>query len=131
MMRTKAGVDEGVLHRLGIEPRDLTRRPVQREHLGGGMVGTLLAKVRVVHAAHGGRKPDSPLLVEHTVVVVGPGVPDLLVAPVGRRRERFEAGGVSGPKRFRHVRITHGHLERRHLVCLGIENRHEVSRVFG
>src|SRR5689334_18233403 len=102
MMRPEAGVDEGVLHGLGIEPRYLARRPLEWEHLGGGMVGPLLAKVRIIHAAHGGREPDSPLLVKHAVMVVGPGIPDLLVTPVGRRRQRLEAGGVSGPKRLRH-----------------------------
>ena len=83
------------------------------------MVGALLAEVRVVRAAHGGREPDPPLLVEHAVVVVGLGVPDLLLAPVGRRRQRLVAGGVSGPERLRRVGITHRHLELVTVCVLG------------
>ena len=130
VMRAEAGVDEGVLHRLGIEHRHLARRLLEREHLGGGMVRALLAEGRIVHAAHGRGEPDPALLVEHRVVVVGAGVPELLVAPIGRRLQRLDAGGMAGPERFRHFGILHRHLEERHLVGLRIEDRHVVGRIF-
>ena len=84
VQRDLEGLERGRLGRqTRRQPRDLTRRAVEREYFGGGVIGPLLAKVRVVHIAHRGREPDSPLLVEHAIMVVGAGVPDLLVAPVG------------------------------------------------
>ena len=120
-----------VFHGLGIEHRHLARRPLEREDLGRGMVGALLAPGRVVHAAHRCGDPHPALLVEHGVVVVGAGVPELLVAPVGRRLQRLDAGGVSRPERLRHARIRDRHLEERHLAGLRIQDRHVVGCVFG
>ena len=55
MMGPEAGVDERVLSRLGIEHRELAVRPLHREDLGRGMIGALLAEVRVVR-----RREPSP-----------------------------------------------------------------------
>ena len=106
-------------------------RAVQREHLGRRMIGALLARSRVVHAAHVGGEPDPALVVPHAVMVVGLGVPDLLVAPIGRGLQRLGGRGVSGSERFRRVGIAHRRLEVRNLVGLGIEDRIVVGRVFG
>ena len=71
-----------------------------------------------------------PLPVEHGVVVVGLGVPQNLVAPIGRRRGRLDRAGVARSERNRHARIGHRHLEVRHLVGLRVEHRHVVGRIF-
>src|SRR5215468_6916743 len=83
VMGAEAGVDEDVLHRFGIENRRLTPRPLDREHLGRRMLRSLLAERRVVWTAHVHREPNASALVEHAVVVVGTGVPNFLVAPIG------------------------------------------------
>ena len=131
-MRAEAGVDEGVLHRLGIEHRHLARRPLEREHLGRRMIGALLAEV-----------PGCPCRAPSPRATPGPSCrtwrcgcwpacprssrrPSRAKAAVG-----LTARGMSGPERFRHVRILHRHLEERHLVRLRIEDRHVVGRVFG
>ena len=51
-------------------------RLVEREGLGGRMIGALLAEGRIVRPAHARRQPHAALLVEHGVVVVGARVPD-------------------------------------------------------
>ena len=130
VMRAEAGVDEGVLHRLRIEHRHLPRGHLEREHLGRRMIGTLLAERGVRPVAHRRRDPHAALLVEHRVVVVGARVPELFLAPIGRGRERPHARGVSRPERFRHARIGHRHLERRHPGGLRVQDRHVVGRVF-
>ena len=63
-------------------------------------------------------------------MLVGLGIPEDRVAPIGRRRGRLDRAGVARPKRERHVRVRHRHLEVRHLVRLGIEDRHVVGRIF-
>ncbi len=60
-----------------------------------------------------------PLLVEHRVVVVGLGVPEHLVAPVGRRRRRLDRAGVARSERNRHVRIGTGILKNDTLWVFG------------
>ena len=67
----KAGIDERVLHRLGIEDRKGPGRPLQRGQLRGRVVGALLQKAgllgpRTVAAA--------TVPVEHAIVVVGLGI---------------------------------------------------------
>src|SRR3989442_13680153 len=96
------------------------------------MIRALLAEGWILDAANSGGKPHAALLVEHAVVVVGPLTPDFLVAPVGRGLHRLcGGGGVEGwSKRFGSVRIRDWHLEKRHRVRLGIEDRHVVARVF-
>ena len=130
MMGAKAGVDEAILHRLGIEHRHLARRFFQREYLCRRVIGALLAERRIVHAAHGGRQPDPALLVEHRVMVVGARIPEFLLAPIGRRHQRLDAGGVSRTQRFRHLGIGNRHLEERDLVGLRVKDRHVVGGIF-
>ena len=95
------------------------------------MLRALLAPGRIVHAAHGRGEPHPALVVEHGVVLVGLGVPQHLVAPVGRRLRRLDRAGVARSERHRHVGIGHRHLEVRHLVRLRIEDRHVVGRILG
>ena len=130
-MGLEAGVDEGVLHRLRIEHRQRPVGLLEREQLGGRMVRALLAEVRILRPAHRRRQPHPALPVEHGVVVVGLGVPELLVAPIGRGTERLVHGRVPGSKPFRRVRVAHRRLEVGHRVRLGIEDRQDVGRVFG
>ncbi len=129
-MGAEAGVDEGVLHRLGIEDRQLPARVVEREQLCRRMVRFRRAPIRIGPAADARGVPQAAALVEHGVVIVRLGVPELPVAPIGRRRRRLDGGGVAGPERQRRVRIAHRHLEERYRVRLGIEDRHIVGRVF-
>ena len=119
-----------VLLRLRIEHRDLARRAVEREHLGGRMLRALLAPGRIVHAAHGRGEPHPALVVEHGVVLVGLGVPQHLRRPSRPKARRLDRAGVARSKRDRHVRIGDRHLEVRHLVRLRIEDRHVVGRIF-
>jgi hypothetical protein len=81
----EAGVDERVLHRLRVEHRELPVALFQRKELGRGMLGALLAEGRVVEPAHRGGQPHSALAVDHHVVIIDARVPDLPVAPIGRR----------------------------------------------
>ena len=130
-MGAEAGVDEGVLHRLRIEHRDLARRLAR--------AGT---PWRTDDPSPSCRRPDCPcrarsaashtrpLLVEHRIVVVGAGVPELLVAPIGRRLQRLDARRHGPARATPACRIAHRHLEERHLVGLRIEDRHVVGRVF-
>ncbi len=90
----------------------------------------LLAEVRIRRPRMPAAIPHAAALVEHGVVIVGAGVPERAVAPIGRWRRRLDGGGVAGPERQRHVRVAHRHLEERCRVRLGIEDRHHVGRVF-
>ncbi len=130
VMGGEAGVDEGVLHRLGIEHRDLPLALLQREELGGRMVGTLAAERRILGAAHRRGEPQPAFLVDHRIVVVDPGVPDLLVTPIRRRPKRLLHRRVARPERFGHLRVAHGRMEVGDLVGLGVEDRNDVGRVF-
>ena len=131
VVRLEARIDECVFHRFGVEHRKRAVSLLQREQLGGRMRRALLAEVRVLGAAHCRGHPHPPLLVDHGIVIVDLGVPDLLVAPVGRRAERLCHGRVARSQRFGRIRIAHRRVEDRHLVGLGIENRDHVRRVFG
>ena len=117
VMGAEAGVDEGVLHRARFEDRQLPAAHVEREQLGGRMV--LLAGVRILRAANAGGVPHAAPIVEHGVMIVGAGVPERAVAPIGRWRRRLDGGGVTGPERQRRVRVAHRHLEERCRVRLG------------
>ena len=131
-MGAEARVDEGVLHCFGIEHRRLTAGTLERESLGGWVFGSFLAEVRIVDAAHRRRQPQPALLVEHRIVIVRSAIPDLLLAPIGRRRQRLHRrrGMQWRSKHFRHCRILHRQLEVRNLVRLRVEDRNIVSRVF-
>ena len=129
-MRAEAGVDEGVFLRLRIEDRELADVLLDREHLGRRMVRTLLAEVRVVRTADRRRQPDPAFAVEHGVVIVDLRIPGLLVAPIGRRRDRLFDRRVARSQGFGHVGIAHRRLEGRDRVRLGIEDRQNVGRIF-
>ena len=131
VMRSETGIDEGVLHRLRIQDRHLADVLLDREGLRRWMVGALLAEVRIVGAADRGGEPDPSLAVEHRVVIVDPAVPDLLLAPVGRRRDRLLDRGMTRAEGFRHLRILHRRPEVGDRVGLGIEDGQHVGRVFG
>ena len=111
----------------------VTRRCVRSSGnaLADGWSEPFLQKAGFFGAAHRRRQPDPAFLVDHGVVVIGLGVPDLLVAPIGRRPERLGHRGVPRSKRFGRVRIAHRRLEGGDLVGLGIEDRHHVGGVFG
>ncbi len=91
-MGAKAGVDETVLHGLGIEHRHLPPRAFERKRFGRGVIRAFFAKGRIFNAAHRRREPHPALAVEHTVVIVRPLAPDFLLTPVGRSVNRFERG---------------------------------------
>ena len=129
-MGSEASVDERVFHGLRIQHCDLTHAACQRKRLGGGMLGSLAAEVRILRGAHRRREPQPAFPIKHRVVIVDPRIPDLFVAPIGRRRHRLLHRRMAGAERFRHLRIAHRGREARHLVGVGIENRENVSRVF-
>ena len=52
MMSAKAGIDEAVLHCLGIEHGGLPPRAIDRKRLRGRVIGILFAKRRIIDAAH-------------------------------------------------------------------------------
>src|SRR5262249_42449694 len=101
VMRAEAGVDEAVVHRLRVEYGELAQILVERKQLGRRMVGSGFAEVWIVRAAERRRQPDAALAIEHRVVVVDLGVPQLLLAPIGRRLHRLfnrRASGASGSR---------------------------------
>ena len=128
-MRAEACVDERVLHRLRVEHRHLAGRLLQREYFGRRVIRALLAERGVVPAAYARRQPQAPLLVEHRVMVIGSGIPELLIAPVRRGLHGLQARRMARPQRFGHLGIRDRHLEERDLVALRIEDRHVVGRV--
>ena len=101
---------------------------VERELHGRRMARSLLAEGGIVRLVPGCREPDAALPVEHRVVVVGPAVPDVLLAPIGRGPQDLDRAGVAGPERERHVGRGRHHEVRRH-VLHRIEDRHVVAGV--
>src|SRR5262249_8893730 len=65
MMRPEAGVDELVGHGLGFEHGKLAHVLFDWKQLGRWMARSLLAELRVVRSADGGRHPQPALVVEH------------------------------------------------------------------
>ena len=74
VMRVKAGVDEGVFHRLRIEHGQLTMALGKREQLGRDQVRAFSAKVWILRRAHGGGEPQPAFLVEHGIMIVDVGI---------------------------------------------------------
>ena len=114
MVRREAGVDERVL----LASSDRASRGGGRRAPSGtpcadGWSDPCLQNAGFSVAAHRRRQPQPAVAAEHRVVVVGPRVPDALAAPVGRRLQRVERGGVPGPEAERHARIAHRRRERR------------------
>ncbi len=130
MMRAEAGIDEGELLRLRIVHRQLPFVAVERERLGVGIVRALAAEGRRAGRVIGPGHPDIALAVEHVVVIVELGVPDLLHAPIGRRRQRLFDRRVARTEGFRHVRAFRRRDEG-DLLGLRIEHRQVVGGVFG
>ncbi len=81
MVRAEAGIDECVFHRLRVKHGHLACTSFEWENLGVRIVGALFAPSRIIHAAHGGREPDTALLVEHGIVIVGTRVPQRFALP--------------------------------------------------
>src|SRR5215831_9952966 len=131
MMSPEASVDKRVLSSLGVEHGELAVRPLYREDLGRGMIGTLLAKGRVVGVAKPRSEPDSPLPVDHAVVVISLGIPDLLRAPIRRRLHELVARRMARPERFRRVCIAHRSHKVRGRMLDWIEDRDDVGAVLG
>ena len=119
MMRAVARTDEGHLLRVGIPDGQVPPRAGVGKRLRRRVVRPVQAHRRVVGAAHPRGEPDAAGLIEHRVVDVGLAVPDRLVPPVGRGRQRRA-------RRDRRVGVAHRH---RHLgggVGHRIEHRHVV-----
>ena len=115
--------------RLRIEHRQLPLVDVDREGLGVGIVRALAAEGRRAGRVIGARHPDPALGVEHVVVIVEFGVPDLLHAPIGRGRERLLDCRMARAERLRHVR-PFGRRDVGDLRRLRIEHRQMIGRVF-
>ena len=128
MMRAEAGLVGGVLAGLRIVHRHPAVGAVERKLHGRGVARALLAERRVVRHVARRREPDAALPVEHRVVVVGPAVPDVLLAPIGRGPQDLDRAGVAGPERQRHVGRGRQHEVRRD-VLHRIEDRHVVAGV--
>ncbi len=131
MVGAEAGVDERELLGGGVIDGDLARildeagrGSGERIKLGGAQGRIPLAIIRrVLGRARLCGEIDAPILVHHGIVGVDLGVPDLLGAPIGRRRE-----DLVGERRARRVfRILHRHLHHRLGVVDGIEDRKVVG----
>src|SRR5262249_52902169 len=83
----EAGRDRPELELLRVVHGDLAARLLDREHLGGGMVGALLAEIRVGRRPAAGREPDPALVVVVEAVRRGLRIPDRVAAEIGRRRK--------------------------------------------
>ncbi len=126
VMRAEAGLVGGVFAGLGIIHRHPAIGAVERKLDGGRMRRALLAEVRIVRLVTRCGEPQAALPVEHRVVIVRPAVPDVLLAPVGRRLQDFERAGVAGPEGVRHVGRRRQHEVGRD-VLHHIEDRHVVA----
>src|SRR5262249_15688684 len=131
MMSPEASVDKRVLSSLRIKHRELAVRPLYREDLGRGMIGTLLAKPPVAAVPKPPTQPNPPLRVDHAVVVVSLGIPDLLRAPIRRRLHELVARRMARPERFRCVCIAHRSHKVRGRMLDWIEDRDHVGTVLG
>ena len=131
MVGGETGVDELVLHGLGIEHRDVAIGTIHWHQFCGRMVRTFFAEVRIVGAAHHRCHPHAALLVEHGVVVIRLGVPDFFAAPVRRGLQWIVARGVAWAERERGVGVAHRHDEIGDRVCARIEDWHGIGAVFG
>ena len=92
--------------------------------LADGWSEPFLQKVRIGGGPTREVYQTRPVLIEHRVVRAGLAVPDRLVAPIGRRRQRVVLGRLR-------LRIAHRHLDGGCLVIDRIEDRHEVGAVLG
>src|SRR5262249_23366679 len=81
------------------------------------MVRTLLAKGRIVRAAYRCSQPDPALGVEHRIVIIGLGAPDLFVAPIGGGLHRLSAEAEA--RRLRHFGTSTGILKNVTLLVFG------------
>src|ERR1700744_3092103 len=95
MMGTEAGVDESELLRFRIKHRQLPLVGVERKYLGIGIVRALLTERRRTGRVIGPGQPEPAFAVEHVVVIVEAGIPDLLHTPVGRGRQRLLDRGMT------------------------------------
>src|ERR1041385_190542 len=99
-------------------------RFVDRQHFGGGMIGPLLAEVRILARTDAGRKPDPPFFVHHRIVIESMAIPDGFGSPVSRRPK-----GV-GLSRWR-IRVTDGMEHFTGGVRFRIQDRYKVRTVLG
>ncbi len=109
---------------LWIVDGDLAHRRVQRGDFRRGMIGALLAEIRVGRRPDPGREPDPPLAIHHRVVNARVPVPDRLLAPIGRRLHRQFRGG-------RRLGIGNGMLDEVRLVVHRVEHRNHVRAFLG
>ena len=128
-MGIEAGIDEGVLHRLRIEHRELSSTLLEREDLRRGMVRSRLAKGGIVEPAHRRGQPHSAFFVYHRVVVVDARVPNLPVAPIGRRHDRLLGRRVPLAQGRWHFGIAHRRMEVRDRVRRRVEDRQLISGI--
>src|SRR5262245_324938 len=131
MVGREADIDEVVFLRLGIVDRELATAAVERVKLGRRVVPIVAVGGLFLLVTERGRHPDPALLVEHRVVVVEVGFPDLLVAPVGRRAEWLFHGRMAGTEILVHVRVADRRLVQGRSVGLRIDDRHVAHAVFG
>ena len=90
MMRPEAGVDERVLHGLGIEHRKMAVRCAPPETaLAEGWSEPFLQKAGLFGPRTAAANHTRPFAIEHAVMVVRLARPDLFVAPVRRRLHRL------------------------------------------
>src|SRR5262245_51131894 len=131
MMSPEASVDKRVLSSLRIEHRELAVRPLYREDLGRGMIGTRLAKGRVVGVAKPRSESDPPLPGDHAGRATSLGTPGRPPPPVRRPLHALVARRMAVPERFRCVCIAHRSHKVRGRMLDWIEDRDDVGTVLG
>src|SRR6266850_6883541 len=107
MMAAETSIDVRVLSGLGIENCELAIGSLQREDFGRRMAGAFLAKIGIIRVAKSCRKPNAAFAIDHAVMIVRLGIPELLAAPVRRRLHEFVARRMPGPERLRNIVIAH------------------------
>ena len=124
MVRAVAGPDERHLRGRRVVDGQVPAGPGVGERARRRMIGPFETHRRVLGSPHARGEPDAAVLVEHRVVDVRLAVPDRLVAPVGRGRQRRSRryGGVGIAHRHRHLTGSVGHrIEHRHVVRARLE----------
>src|ERR1043166_6368155 len=99
-MAAKTSIHVCVLASLGVEKRKLPVGSFQRENFGGRMARPFLAEIGILRVAKSRRKPNASFSVDHPVVIIGFGIPNLFTAPVWRRLHQLIACCIAWPERF-------------------------------
>src|ERR1044071_880028 len=99
-MTAETSIHICILSGFGIEKRKLPVGSFQREDLGRRMAGSFFTELWIAGIAKSCREPNAALFIDHSVMVVRSGIPNLLAAPIRRRLHELIARCMTRTERF-------------------------------